>query len=498
MSPSLGASASRGAAVTLSGQLVRVLIQLCGIVILARLLTPADYGLVAMVTAIVGVAEIFRDFGLSAAAVQAKTLSRHQRDNLFWTNTAIGLVLSLTVLATSGLIAGLYDDPRLQSITAVLSVTFLLNGISTQYRADLNRNLSFFRLSLAEIGGQAAGVASGIVLAVLGFGYWALVAQQVVQAGLTVVLLVAFARWIPGWIHRGESIRSFIGFGASLFGSQLLGYAARNADSVVIGARFGPVDLGLYNRAFQLMMLPLLQINAPSTRVALPVLSRLQDQRERFAAFISFGQVAMLTIIGVAFAYLGAQAGSVIAVALGDQWVDATPIFQILLVAGFFQAANYAAYWVFLAKGLARSNFLYALATRPAMVVLIVIGSAWGVYGVAIAYTVSLALSWPVALIWIARVSDAPAGQLFRNGLRSLVVFGIAAGASFASTVALPEDAYVIRLAVGLAALVVALSLLALVWPTFRRDLIALAGARRYFAPSRGAGPDAATQGGES
>ncbi|MGI9822604.1 lipopolysaccharide biosynthesis protein [Agromyces sp. Marseille-Q5079] len=497
---SLGANASRGALVTMSGQGVRLAIQLAGIVVLARLLTPADYGLIAMVTAIIGIGEIFRDFGLSSAAIQAKSVSREQKDNLFWLNSGIGLVLTLLACGLSGVIASIYGDDRLQMLTIALAATFLLNGVSTQFRADLTRKLLFLRLAVVDSTAQAVGFTAGVVFAVLGFGYWALAAQQLAISLIGLVMLLVLTGWFPGWMHRRTPMRGFLGFGANLLGSQLLGYAAANVDSVVIGTRFGASALGFYNRAFQLMMLPLTQLNAPSTRVALPVLSRLQDQRDRFNAFISFGQSILLMAVSFTFAFLGAQASSVVELALGRQWLEVVPLFQVLLVAGFFQASSYAVYWVMLSKGLARANLHYALATRPAMILLIILGANWGVGGVAVAYTTAIVLIWPVGLIWISRVSDAPAKVMFLNGVRMLLVFGLGAGVSWASTLALPVDALVLRLVVGLSSLIGWVVLVALIWPRFRADLITLAQARRHFgrraggATTRPVDPDASPE----
>lgn len=476
----LAASASRGAVVTLGGQGVRVLVQLTGIVVLARLLTPEDYGLIAIVAVIIGFGELFRDFGLSSAAVQAKVLTDGQRDNLFWLNTAIGGVLAVVVGAAAPLVAAAFDDDRLTLVTIVLSATFVLNGISTQYRAMHARHLRFGKLAASEIGGQVAGVVVGIVLAAVGAGYWALVAMQLTQGLVSQVFLVLTNRWLPGRLQRSESIRPFLSYGLPLLGAQVVNYAGRNVDTLVLGARFGAASVGLYNRAFQLVMMPLLQVQAPSTRVALPVLSRLQDDRRRFAEFISFGQVALLTLIGGLFAVLVAQAPSVVAVMLGSQWTAAVPIFQVLLVAGFFQAATYATYWVFLAQGLTRSQLIYSLVTRPVMVGLIVVGSLWGLQGVAVGYAVGTALSWPVALLWIRRVSDAPAGRMFCNGLRSGIVFGLAAAASWAATFRMPDDAHGLRLIAGAVVVVAAAGLLALLLPAFRRDLVGILRIREH------------------
>jgi PST family polysaccharide transporter len=482
----LAGSASRGAVVTLVGQGVRVVVQLSGIVVLARLLSPEDYGLFAIVTVIIGFGEIFRDFGLSSAAIQARVLTDGQRDNLFWLNTAIGGALAVLVCAASPLLAAAFDDDRLMPLAIALSATFLLNGISTQYRAMHARRLRFGRLAVSEIAGQLAGVVLGIAAAALGAGYWSLVVLQLSQLLVTQVLLVSTNAWLPGRPRRDESIRPFVSYGAQLIGSQLLNYVASNVDTLTIGARFGAVPAGWYNRAFQLVMMPLLQVQMPATRVALPVLSRLQDQRERFADFLLFGQVVLLSLIGTVFGVLIAQAPDVVHLALGPQWPEVVPLLRILLVAGFFQAAGYATYWVFLAKALTRTQFVYALVTRPVVACLVVAGSLWGVRGVAVGYAVGAALSWPTALLWIRRASDAPVGRMFGNGLRALVVFGAASVVSWLGTRELPTDAHVLRLLVGALVLVAVAGVLVLLWPSYRRDLRRMWSLRQHLGRRRG------------
>jgi PST family polysaccharide transporter len=482
---SLAAVASRGAVITLGGQGLRLVAQVAGIVVLARLLGPDDFGLVAIVAVIVGLGELLRDFGLFSAAVQAKTLTTGQRDNLFWLNTGIGVLLGGLLCAAAPLVAAGFDDDRLVLLTIAMSATFVLNGISTQYRAMLVRHLRFGRLSTAELAGQVGGVAVGIAMAVAGAGYWSLVGQSLAQGLVALVLLLITSRWLPGRWQRTASVRSFIGYGMPLLGSQLLNYLSANIDTLTIGARFGAASAGLYNRGFQLVMMPLLQVQAPSTRVALPVLSRLQDDRKRFADFLLGGQLVLLTLIGGGFAVLFAQAPAVIAIALGPQWDEVVPLFRILLLAGFFQAANYSGHWVFLAKGLTRSQLHYALATRPFMAALVVAGSVWGVLGVAAAYLVSMFLTWPMALLWLRRVSDAPVRGMFGNGVRTAVVFGSAGALSWASTAALPAGAAILHVLVGAAAVLASTGLTCVIWPSFRRDLLSIAALRRHLRRGR-------------
>ena len=218
----LGRRAVRGAAVTSVGQALRILIQLASVVIMARLLSPADHGLFAMVMSIAGIAEVFRDFGLSQAAVQAPTLSRAQRSNLFWVNSAIGAALAVLVFLSSWGIAALYGREELAPLAQLASLAFLVNGLATQHRAGLNRALRFGALAIADVLASVAGLGVGVSLALAGAGPWALVAQLLGSSLATLVLVVALGRWLPGLPRRGVPIRGFIRFGWNLVAMQLV------------------------------------------------------------------------------------------------------------------------------------------------------------------------------------------------------------------------------------------------------------------------------------
>lgn len=472
----LGGTAARGALVTMGGQVVKTLLQFGGIIILARLLSPTDYGLLAMVVAIIGVGEVLRDFGLSSAAIQAASVSAQQRTNLFWINSAIGLALAAVVYAAAPWISRFYDQPLLQAIAQALSITFLLNGLATQYRAQLVREMRFGALALVDVASQAAGLSIGVAMALGGHGYWSLVGQQVGQIVATLVLLVVASRWFPGVPRRGAAMGPFLRFGWNLMNTQLIAYLARNVDTLVIGNRFGAEVLGLYNRAYQLLMMPLNQINAPATTVALPILSRLKDERERYDAFLIRGQETMLHVIVGMFAFGCAQAEPLILLVLGPQWAPAVPIFQILAFGGVFQAAGYASYWVFLSKGLSGSHFRFALVSRFVFICAILFGTQWGVLGVATAHSAGLALSWLGALAWL-RNSGAPIGRMLGNGVLVIGGYGACGLASAFASVALATSMSG-RLVVGGVTMIVAFLLVRVTWPAFRRSVTSIVHSR--------------------
>ncbi|WP_165067523.1 lipopolysaccharide biosynthesis protein [Marisediminicola senii] len=468
----LGAAASRGAATTMLGQGGRIAIQLVGVVLLSRTLDPSDFGLVAMVVAVVGVGEVFRDFGLTQAAVQAPHLSQQQRSNLFWLNSLIGTLLSLFGFFMSWPIAVFFGEPRLVQLAQAISVTFILNGLGTQYRAHLARNMRFGALAGVEVGSQAAGLAAGLIVAFLGGGYWALAVQQIVAAGSATIPLLILTKWIPGLFRRGAGTMSFVKFGGYLVTAQLITYVSKNIDSVIIGSRLGASDLGYYNRAFQVLVMPLNQINAPSTRVALPVLARLVDDRPRFDRFLLTGQTLLVHGVALIFALAAAVAEPLLGILLGPGWGPAVPIFQILAISGVFQAAAYATYWVFLANAATRSQLLWALSSRPVIIVAVLIGSIWGVSGVAWAYSISNAIVWPLGLLWVARACGAPSKAMFFNGTRAVI------GYSFASVASLVIGSQFTttwsQLAAGTGAFILSLAFISLIWRQFRKDLLSL------------------------
>ncbi|MCP2264681.1 lipopolysaccharide biosynthesis protein [Promicromonospora thailandica] len=481
----LGRSAARGGVVTLAGQGIRALLQAASIIVLARLLGPTDYGYVAMIGAVVGAATILQDFGLSRAAVQAPSITRGQRDNLFWLNLACGAAAAAVVVAGAPALAAFYGEPVLVDITRWLAVPFLLGGLAAQFRASLMRDLRFTSIVVIDVAASAVGLVVAVGVAVLDGSYWALVAQQLVTAGVLAVGSVVAARWLPGLPRRQESVRSFISYGLHQLGAQLLTYASMNADTVVVGARFGTVSAGIYDRAFRMMMLPVRQLQYPVTRVAMPVLSRLQDDAAAFGAFVVRGQVILLNLLAPAMMLTAAVAEPVVEVVLGQRWLDVAPLFAVLALGGVFQAATFTSGWVFMATGRMRSQFRFALWSRPLVVLAVVLGSLWGVMGVAVAYGTTSALLWPVSLWWAGRAAGLPARQWLLSGCRTLAAHGVAALCAAGVVRLVGPEAPWAAIGLALATAVAALALEALVWPAFRRDLRDVARTRSLLRRER-------------
>jgi len=394
----LGGAAARGSAVTLVGQLVRFLIQFASVAVLARLLAPADFGLFSMVMALVGIATLLGDFGLGMASVQAPQLDRRQASNLFWVNTACGMVLAAAVFAIAPAIASFYRAPDLAPIAQATSFVFLVSAMSAQPRAQLSRELKFVSLAVADVTAQALGLGAAVALALMGSGVWAIVAQQLCVATSTLVIATAASRWLPGRPGRAE-MRGLLVFGANTTGVQLVNYITSNLDSVLIGRFWGPATLGFYDRAYQLFRMPLVQLAAPLTRVALPVLSRVAVT-DAFSHYVAQMLRLVSYVLSGLFVVLSVFATPVVLLMLGPGWEESVPLLRLLAVGGAIQALGYVYYWVFLATGKTGLQLRYALVTRAAMVVMLLLAAPFGVTAVAVAVLIGLLVNWLVLTLF--------------------------------------------------------------------------------------------------
>lgn len=453
----------------LATQGLRALLQFGSMVILARLLSPEDFGLVAMVTAVIGLADLVRDFGLSSAAIQSKTLAPEERSNLFWANLAFGAASTAVIILCAPLIQLMYGEDGLIPIVVGLAWVFLISGANTQFRADLTRSMRYSKIAMADVASQVAGIAVAVVMALLGFGLWAIVAQQLTVALVSLIVNMVSTRWLPGLPKRAVSLRRFFSFGSHLFATQTLTYFTKNVDNVVLGIYAGPAALGLYSRAYQLLMTPLNQINAPMTGVALPVLSRLQDDEERFTHYLTQAQFVACYITASLFAVGAGLADPLVLLLFGPAWVEVGPIFAVLAVGGIFRSIQQIAYWTYLAKGKTAAQLRMIAVTRPIMILIIVAGVPWGPIGVAVGHSVAYFLFWIVSMVHVGKVTGIDSHRLMRNALRPVLLVCAPAGIVAWAITLIPLPAWASCLA-GLSAAALFIALVALVVPSVRND----------------------------
>lgn len=378
----------RGGISTVGVQAVAFVLNLATTVLLARLLTPEDYGLVAMVTAITGFVLMFRDLGLSSAVVQRQEITQEQTSGLFWINTLISLGIALIMALLAPAIAVFYGEPRLTNITLVFAAALFISGISLQHQALMKRQMMFRNLSLIQIVSTALNLITGIVLALLGFGYWAVVATSVLVPVYSTVALWIVCDWRPALVFRANDLGSLLRFGVNLTGFEIVNYFSRNTDKVLIGKFMTSSILGIYTKAYQLLLLPITQLRDPLNSVALPALSSLQNDPAKYNTYYSryLFTLAFFTMPLVTYAAIFAD--ELILFAMGPQWVDAAPIFKLLAISAFVQPVASTQGLVMITTGQARRYFIVGTVNAIIVVMGFAIGIYWGVVGVTIAYAI--------------------------------------------------------------------------------------------------------------
>src|SRR5229473_4530583 len=288
--------AIRGGFAKICSQGTSFLIRIGSLMIMARLLDPRDFGLVGMVTAVIGVFNVFRDFGLSAAAVQRTTVTNEQASTLFWINLLVGAILGLLVVAMAPFIVRFYREPRLLGVTAALASAFLFNAAGVQHSAILERQMRFITLSVIDIVSLLTSVVVGIGMALHGYRYWALVATATVAPLVYTVCAWLTAAWVPGRPHQRIGLRSMIRFGGTLTLNGLVMYIATNFEKVLLGRFWGADAVGVYGRAYQLVNLPTENLNSAVWGVAFSGLSRVRTDPMRFKSYFLKGYSLVLAL----------------------------------------------------------------------------------------------------------------------------------------------------------------------------------------------------------
>lgn len=390
------------------------LLSIMSTMILARLLTPEDFGLVAMVTAFVAFVELFKDLGLSTATIQKETLTHAQSSTLFWVNTATGAALGLLLAALSWPIASFYREPRLIAVTLVLALGLPLGGIAIQHHALLRRQMRF--VALAGISGIELLVAilTGIVMALLGAGYWALVLARLAGQLASVMSIWTICKWRPGAPVLGSGVRSMLAFGGNLTGFNLVNFTVSRIDSILVGRMWGGEALGAYDRAQSLLLVPLRQVNEPLSAVAMPALSRLTGAPERYrAAYLGvLDKVLLLSMPGIAF--LIGTSDWVVELVLGRQWAATSRIFIAFAVSGLLLPMANTTGWLFVTQARTRQMFHWGLVDSVIKLCCFMVGLRWGPLGLAMGHAARVLIATPLLISYVGREGPVRALDLYR------------------------------------------------------------------------------------
>jgi O-antigen/teichoic acid export membrane protein len=395
---------------TIRGGSARILVQaanfalrLVSLMVLSRLLEPRDFGLLGMVTALTGVLSLFRDFGLSAASVQRTSVTTEQSSTLFWINVLVGVILTVTAVSLSPVIAIFYHEPRLFWLTNVVAAGFLFNGAAVQHAAILQRQMRFTALACIDIVSLIVSTAVAIGGAVAGYGYWALAAMSVSGSVTFTAGLWLVCAWVPGVPRRAVGVRSMMRFGGTVTLNSLVNYVASNLEKVLLGRFWGAEVLGMYGRAYQLIRIPTDNLNSAVGDVAFSALSRIQDDPSRLRHYFLMGYSLVLAFTLPITIACCLFADDLISLLLGPKWKDAAVIFRLLSPTILVFAIVNPSGWLLTSIGMVGRGLKMALVITPLMIVGYIIGLRYGPRGVALAYSSIMILSVAPIIAWAVR-----------------------------------------------------------------------------------------------
>ncbi|MCB9847622.1 MAG: lipopolysaccharide biosynthesis protein [Phycisphaeraceae bacterium] len=434
----LRAQSVRGGALSMIAQGAKFASMSVTTILLARILTPEDFGIVAFAMAFVSIGYLFKDLGLADATVQRPIITRAQVSNLVWWSGLIGLGVA-ALLAGASLVIGVYvGDRRFVPVMASLSLLALFGGLTLQHQALLRRRMRFRALAVVEITASGLAAAAAIVAGLLGVGVWALVLFQLTYAAVIAIGVWIAAGWLPSRPSRGAGASRMLLFGVHLTTSNSLRILIHSLDKALVFWKGSAETLGYYSKAYNLLILPIQQLTLPIHGVAVAALSRIAGDAPRYNSYYRRG---LLMLASAAFPGMGwfvVSANHVIPIALGDQWDASVPLFRLLAPAGLATALDASVMWVYVTSDRADRQFRWGVGSTIVAAVGLLIGVNWGAAGVATALSVVLMGSRLAEYPYCFRGSGITLGTLGSALWRPALATALAMGAAWLVSGRLP------------------------------------------------------------
>ncbi len=407
-----------------------MVLQIGTTIVLARLLSPTDYGLQAMVLTLTAFFALFKDAGLSLATVQQENVTGEQISTLFWINVALGSFLTLVVVLASPFLATFYKEPRLIWITIASSTIFLFNALGVQHKALLDRAMRFTTSVKIDVLTAVIGTVIAVGMAILGFGYWALICQNISLAVVGTVATWIAIPWVPGKPRWTNELRAMLRFGGTVTLNGLVVYIAYNTEKVLLGRYWGAAPLGIYGRAYQLATLPVTQLINAVYVVAFSVLSRMQSESDRLQRAFLKSQSVILAVtipVVVSSAIFGDE---LVAILLGPKWSAAAPVLRLLAPTVLVLALVNPFSWLLQSTGFAARSLKIALLIAPVVILGVVAGLHNGPAGVALGYSAAMLLLFVPIVVWARHGTGITVAAYFACIKRPIVagIFGGIAG----------------------------------------------------------------------
>lgn len=443
----LGRRALRGGIVSVAMQYGNGALQIVAAVVLARLLTPEDFGLVAIVTVLTSFAPLLIDFGLGDATTQRSKITRSQVSSLFWLSSGIGLAIAVFVAACSPLIAAIYREPRLEPIALYTAITFVLWGVSNQHLALLRRTMQFGRIAKIQILGTLAGIAVAILIAFCGYGYWALVLRPIANSLCVALGAWLVCRWRPGFPVFDNDVKSMVRFGLHVVGFSVTYTIARAVDRIALGLFYRPDVVGYYQNATTLYENSIFSALGQLHTVGSAALSKLQSNpaalRQKYEAALS----AVAFFVMPMAAILSVTAEDLTVILLGEKWRAAGSLLSIIALRGIFQVVEGSQGWLHLSIGRADRWRNWGIVTAAVQVVAVLGGLPFGAKGVAMAVVMASVLIAVPSITYAGRPIGIGAALVIRAvGPQLIGAISTTAGGWWLQTTTLTDYSSFVRI----------------------------------------------------
>ena len=366
-------------------------------IFLARVILPYEYGIIDQAQTITAFFIIFADGGIVWSIVREKFIKNEEVINLFWLNTLVGLVLFLACYLSAPFIASFYNQPEVEQVLKWLGLIFVLTGLSTPFQMWLKRTMEFKKLTLIQFTTTLLGGIISLYFAYNGYGYWSLVILALSKAGFLFVFLLIFSKMPIGIYKFNLKIKHMINFGLGLVGFGIVNYFARNLDNVLIGKYLGAEQLAFYAKAYFLMFLPSMLITGALTGLMVSVLSKVQDDNEKFQEVYSKVLRMIFVITFPVTGYFLFFPEDPIYLFYGSNWEGSVILLQFLGIATITQPLYNTMGWTYTAMGKSKKMFNWGIISSIFLSLSFVIGSYWGAVGIAISYSLTMGI---VLFVW--------------------------------------------------------------------------------------------------
>ncbi len=467
---SLATAGVRGALAALASQGTSLVGRLASVIVLAHLLIPEYFGLVAIVAAFAEFSAGVIDFGLPLAVAQADALSARAKSTLFFVNFLLGLGFAVVFLLAADAIASLYGDQRLSDIIRWLSLIPLAVGISAQSRAQLMTELRFVSIEVINTGTRLIGMAAAVVVAAITGSISSLIILAVVPPLAALPLFLLTAKWFPGRPGSWIESRRVLAIGARIFGLNLLRDISRTAIVPVLGLTETTRNVGFYDRAYQLSATPANALMDSLQRITVPILSRARSDSSRLQKSYEKVQTTVTISLVTGIWVVGALGEPLVVVALGDKWRFTGELMQLLAIAAGFRLLGTMQMWLFVAGRATGAGLIFSAWAQPLVIAISLCGLPWGVVGVAITNVIAWAAFWPICTVAAAKATGLCGKRILTNSLAVVASFSAPVAVLAALPRLLPLNS-VLLIVAGTATALVAAGILVLLRPSLRSAL---------------------------